>query len=444
MSLHLAASHATDDRESWSPTSAPARAGRQGEGFDDLLALALRVLDAPLGLVAMAEAERFRPVAQVGYGTVPPQHAQVIGRAMKTSAAPLLVSHDAAVDPRFCDDPAICTHGVRFVSSIALIDARGARRGLLIVADRRPRALLTPEQREILQHLARTAARMFVRAETAHAGFDPARTTVEGIERRRLDLDLRRACRDGEFELHYQPQVDLATGTPTGAEALLRWRHPERGLLAPGAFIDALSHHALAPKVGRWILERACRDAAAWPCIDGRCMTVGINLFPAQFHDGHLLDEVEGTLSRTGLAPAQLELELAGYIALRNDGLAERRIARLRERGVRVSLEDFGTGLSSLALLHRLPIDRIKIDHALVRAVLDDQGDATMVRAIAQLARKFELGVVAKGVETATQAAYLHELGCDQAQGFLYARALPASAFDRWLATQAPGETIDG
>lgn len=441
MSLHLAVSHAADDRESWSPTSASARAGRQAEGFDDLLALALHVLDAPLGLVAMAEADRFRSVAQVGYGIVPPQHAQVVGRAMKASATPLLVSHDAAVDPRFCDDPAICTHGVRFICGIPLLDARGARRGLLVVADRRPRALLTPEQREILQHLARMTARMFDRVDTAHAGFDPARATVEDIERRRLDLDLRRACRDDEFELHYQPQVDLATGAPTGAEALLRWRHPERGLLAPGAFIDALAHSAFAPKIGRWILQSACRDAAAWPHVAGRRLSVGVNLFPAQFHDGHLLDEVEGALSRTGLAPAQLELELAGHIALRNDGLAERRIARLRERGVRVSLEDFGTGLSSLALLHRLPIDRIKIDHALLRDGFDNDGD---VRAIAQLARKFELGVAAKGVETQAQAELLRDIGCDQAQGFLYARALPAAAFDRWLAPHASGEAIDG
>src|SRR5690606_34760070 len=146
----------------------------------------------------------------------------------------------------------------------------------------------------------------------------------EAVDRRQLDLELRRAFRDGEFELHYQPQIDLASGLPSGAEALLRWRHPERGLLMPGAFIDALSRSAIAPHVGTWILQQACRDAVRWPLVQGRALKVGVNLFPAQFNDDALADKIDAALAASGLPPAQLEIELTETIALRDDGVAER------------------------------------------------------------------------------------------------------------------------
>ena len=263
------------------------------------------------------------------------------------------------------------------------------------------------------------------------------------IDRRLLDLELRRASREGEFELHYQPQIDLATGLPTGAEALLRWRHPERGLLLPIAFIDALAHSAVALAVGRWVLQRACRDAAAWPEVRGRRLAVGVNLFPVQFEDERLLDEVDHALALSGLPPAQLELELTETIALHDDGVAEHVLAQLRARGIRVAYDDFGTGFASLSMLHRLPVDRVKIDRSFVRNVMDNRGDEAIVRSIALIARNFDLEVIAEGVETPSQAEFLRNLGCQDVQGWLYSKALAPDDFDRWLAVHldAPAAT---
>ena len=254
------------------------------------------------------------------------------------------------------------------------------------------------------------------------------------IDRRMLDLELRRASREGEFELHYQPQIDLASGLPTGAEALLRWRHPERGLLLPIAFIDALAHSAVALTVGRWVLQRACRDAAAWPAVGGRRLAVGVNLFPVQFDDEHLLDEVDNALALSGLPPAQLELELTETIALHDDGMAEHVLMQLRARGIRVAYDDFGTGFASLSMLHRLPVDRVKIDRSFVRNVMENRGDEAIVRSIALIARNFDLEVIAEGVETPFQAEFLRNLGCQDVQGWLYSKALAPLDFDRWLA----------
>ena len=259
---------------------------------------------------------------------------------------------------------------------------------------------------------------------------------AEAIDRRHLDLELRRAFRDGEFELHYQPQIDLGTGLPSGAEALLRWRHPERGLLMPVAFIDALARSAIAPAVGNWILQQACRDAASWQPVDGRGLKVGVNLFPAQFNDDALVDKVDAALAASGLAPAQLEIELTETIALREDGVAEKTLARLRQRGIRVSYDDFGTGHASLSMLHRLPVDRVKIDRSFVRDLVASRGDKAIVRSITLIAKNFDMEVIAEGVESDEQVTLLREFGCQEVQGFLYSKALPRPVFDHGRAAR--------
>lgn len=295
-----------------------------------------------------------------------------------------------------------------------------------------PGALDQTDVGELLTH-ARLAMQHAKRAggqQLRH--FTPGMRT-EAIDRRTLEIELRRACHEAEFELHYQPQIDLISGRPTGAEALLRWRHPERGLLFPGEFIDALSHSVVAPAVGRWILQRACRDAAAWPVVNGRRLGVGVNLFPVQFEDVHLVDEVHRALALSGLPPEQLEIELTETIALRNDGVAEQVLMQLRARGVRVSFDDFGTGYASLSMLQRLPVDRLKIDRSFVSNVVQSRGDEAIVRSIILIARNFDLEVIAEGVETQCQASLLREIGCHGVQGFLYSKALPPADLDRWL-----------
>ena len=254
--------------------------------------------------------------------------------------------------------------------------------------------------------------------------------------RRMLDLELRRAHVQGEFELHYQPQIDLASGTTVGAEALLRWRHPQRGLLLPVDFIEALGSSPVAADVGRWILRQACHDAARWPLVDGREVAISINLFPVQVTNGRLQDEVEQALADSGLHPSRLELEITENIALRPGDLASRSLGTLRERGVRLAFDDFGTGYASLSMLQRFRIDRVKIDRSFVRDMLANHGDAAIVRSIMLISHNLELEVIAEGVENVDQAELLHNLGCQGAQGFLYAPALAASAFDAWLASE--------
>ncbi|TAA45274.1 bifunctional diguanylate cyclase/phosphodiesterase [Pseudoxanthomonas winnipegensis] len=262
--------------------------------------------------------------------------------------------------------------------------------------------------------------------------FEPSMRT-EAIDRRRLDLELRRAHRDGEFELHYQPQIELKSGRVSGAEALLRWRHPERGVLLPAEFIEALAVSGIATTVGWWVLEQACKDAVSWPLMDGRPLAVSVNLFPVQFAHEDLLKEVDNALASSGLAPARLELELTEIIALREDGNAASTLQQLRRRGLRVAYDDFGTGYASLSTLHHLAVDRVKIDRGFVRDVMQDRGDAAIVRSILLIARNFDLQVTAEGVETDTQADFLRALGCNEVQGYLYSPALPRVDFDVWL-----------
>ncbi|GAB2500956.1 putative bifunctional diguanylate cyclase/phosphodiesterase [Lysobacter humi (ex Lee et al. 2017)] len=258
----------------------------------------------------------------------------------------------------------------------------------------------------------------------------------EVIDRRMLEVELRRAHARGEFELHYQPQIDLANGLTFGAEALLRWRHPERGLLSPIHFLDVLAGSALANDVGGWIIRQACRDAASWPEVGGRKIAISINLFPGQVHETDLGKEVDEALTATGLPADRLELEITETIALKPDDNAARALAALRERGVKLSFDDFGTGYASLSMLQRFPIDRVKIDRSFVRDMLENHGDAAIVRSIVLISRNMELAVTAEGVENHAQAELLRGIGCDSAQGFLYAPALAPRAFEDWLAAQ--------
>ncbi|MDH5832638.1 putative bifunctional diguanylate cyclase/phosphodiesterase [Luteimonas kalidii] len=286
--------------------------------------------------------------------------------------------------------------------------------------------------------LAALALRHAKRAGTLQLRrFSPA-MREEAVDRRHLDLELRRAFRDGEFELHYQPQIDLASGMASGAEALLRWRHPERGLLMPVAFIEALARSAIAPAVGNWILQQACRDAAGWPVLHGRRLKVGVNLFPAQFNDDALVDKVDAALRTSGLPADQLEIELTETIALRDDGVAEKTLLQLRSRGIRVSYDDFGTGHASLSMLHRLPVDRVKIDRSFVRDLVASRGDKAIVRSITLIAKNFDMEVIAEGVESRDQVLLLREFGCHEVQGFLYSMALAPRLFERWLSDHVP------
>ncbi|MBN3808778.1 EAL domain-containing protein [Paraburkholderia sp. Ac-20347] len=249
--------------------------------------------------------------------------------------------------------------------------------------------------------------------------------------KRAFQGELTRAFRESEFVLFYQPQVSLNDGSLLGTEALLRWRHPEKGLLTPGAFLPALEAGLLAPQLGDWIVRTACRQTAIWRERYGVPLQVGVNLFGAQFRTGDLAKKVRDALDASGLSPSCLELEITENILLRHD---EQMIAPLRElhsMGVGIAFDDYGTGYASLSMLKRYPLTRLKIDQSFVRAMLDSPPDAAIIRAILHLGHSFALDVIAEGVETWDQAERLRKKGCEVAQGYLYSPALAPHDLDR-------------
>jgi diguanylate cyclase (GGDEF)-like protein len=252
---------------------------------------------------------------------------------------------------------------------------------------------------------------------------------MEAVARHRDGLELHRAVQAGEFVLFYQPQVRLTDGALAGAEALIRWRHPERGLLSPAAFLPALEQGPLAATVGAWVLDEACAQAAQWRRWGLTDFIVGVNLFGAQFRVGDLATQVLLALERHGLPPQALELEITENIVLNHDEQALRSLRRLREIGVGVAFDDFGTGYASLSLLKQYPLSRIKIDRSFVQGMLESRQDRAVINAVLDMARAFSLDTIAEGVETAEQRAALIEAGCAQGQGYLFARPLPALEF---------------
>jgi diguanylate cyclase (GGDEF)-like protein/PAS domain S-box-containing protein len=252
--------------------------------------------------------------------------------------------------------------------------------------------------------------------------------------RRSLGLELRRAFADNEFEIYFQPQVRLCDRAVVGAEALLRWRHPQRGVLAPGAFIDALAESPIAAGVGRWIIRTACKQAAAWRAEGLPLVRVGVNLFPSQAYDEALAQDVMEALRDFALPADALELEITENVALNREDSAV--LQRLHDEGVKLAFDDFGTGYASLSYLTRLPLSRIKIDRSFVGKITRDAQDAAIVRSLIAMAHNLDLGVIAEGVETSQQADFLENEQCEEAQGFLYAKPLPVEEFEAYLRTQ--------
>ncbi|WP_326538293.1 putative bifunctional diguanylate cyclase/phosphodiesterase [Pseudorhodoferax sp.] len=253
---------------------------------------------------------------------------------------------------------------------------------------------------------------------------------MEAVARRLYNIELHRAVSEGELVLHYQAQVSLADGLLTGAEALLRWQHPQRGLLSPAAFLPALEGGPLAAVVGAWVLDEACAQAARWRRAGaGAGFRVGVNLFGAQFRVDDIVADVAAALQRHGLPPAALELEVTENIVLDHDDHALDALKQLRALGVGIAFDDFGTGYASLSLLKEYPLSRIKIDRSFVQNMLESERDSSVVRAILDMARGFGLETIAEGVETAEQRSALHRIGCHEGQGYLFGRPMPPAQF---------------
>ncbi|MFD1300010.1 putative bifunctional diguanylate cyclase/phosphodiesterase [Methylobacterium marchantiae] len=254
----------------------------------------------------------------------------------------------------------------------------------------------------------------------------PMRSAV--VARRALHDELTRAVQNAELVLHYQPQVELASGRIIGAEALLRWQHPARGLLMPVAFIDALEAHPLATSVGQWIVEDVCRQSALWQAAGLPPLRLAVNLFGSHLRNGTLAAEVLASLARHAVPPHLLEIEVTERIALQADDTLLDPLRELHRHGVSIAFDDFGTGYASLSSLKRFPLSRLKIDRSFVRDILTDRHDAEIVRAVLGMAQSFGLDVIAEGIETAEQDTMLRMMGCREGQGYRYGRAMPADA----------------
>lgn len=270
---------------------------------------------------------------------------------------------------------------------------------------------------------------------------------AQATQRRQLDSELRRAYANQEFVLYYQPQVRSSDGAVVGAEALLRWDHPERGILSPAAFIDALCTSAVAMEAGRWILVNACKAAASWRARGLPLIRVGVNLFPAQFRNDSLLQDVELALSESGLPSEALELEITENIALGREEGTLSCLKALRARGLSIAFDDFGTGYASLSYLTRYPLSRIKIDRSFIQKISakSTAEDSAIVRSVINMGRNLGLEVIAEGVETTDQAEFLTAEGCPELQGFLFSKPISADEFEDYLRSRSldgPKETI--
>lgn len=294
------------------------------------------------------------------------------------------------------------------------------------------------------QGLLKNAGAALYRAKKAgddHYQFFTADMHAKASQQFALETSLRYAIDNEELLLHYQPRTAVDSQKITGVEALVRWQHPQLGLVSPAEFIPLAEDTGLILPLGEWVLRTACRQNRTWQERGFAPMRVGVNISARQFKQPHLAETVLQILAETGLAPEYLELEITESSIMDNADSAIAVLTGLKQEGITVSIDDFGTGFSSLSYLKRLPIDALKIDQSFVRDVTTDPDDAALVMAIVTLAHNLRLKVVAEGVETEEQLRFLHLLRCDEVQGYLFSKPLPAEALEELL-TYNPSELL--
>ena len=279
------------------------------------------------------------------------------------------------------------------------------------------------KQADLAMYRAKDAGRNALRF------FDPAMQTAV-VARADMEAGMRVALEQGQFLLHYQPQV-VGDGNITGAEALVRWMHPERGMVSPGEFIPLAENSGLILPLGKWVMETACRQLASWANQPRFAhLTIAVNVSALQFRQPDFVQQVAAILKKTGASPERLKLELTESLLVDNVQDIIEKMFALKAKGIGFSLDDFGTGYSSLAYLKRLPLDQLKIDQSFVRDVLSDPNDAAIAKTVVALAQSLGLGVIAEGVETDAQRAFLASAGCLAYQGYFFSRPLPIEGFE--------------
>jgi EAL domain-containing protein (putative c-di-GMP-specific phosphodiesterase class I) len=260
------------------------------------------------------------------------------------------------------------------------------------------------------------------------------------IEHMQTENDLRRALQRQELELHYQPVVRLKDGSVVAMEALLRWNHPDRGMIGPLSFIPVAEESRLIVPIGRWVIEEACLQAAAWQQLqpDAAPVGVSVNLSARQIADPDLLSHIEGSIAASNIDPSSLWLELTETTLLDDTAFVERTLESLRGLGVQLVLDDFGVGFSSLGYLKRLPLSMIKLDRSFVENLAEDSQDAAIVRAVTEMTDTFGIAVVAEGIESERQVLMASELGCGYAQGYHFAEPAPPGEIPALLERPMP------
>jgi len=295
-----------------------------------------------------------------------------------------------------------------------------------------------PRDGEDERTLMKKADLAMYRAKEAGNGYAFYRPEYDrdDLDRLAFEASLRRAVDLGQFEVHYQPKVACGTGAVTGVEALLRWPHPEQGMISPAAFIPVAEETGLIVEIGRWVLHTVCRQHADWIAQGLPPIPIAVNLSARQLGDDHLVDDVRAALAGTGMDAAMLELELTESMLMRDVERATRLLGELKALGLQLSVDDFGTGYSSLATLKNFPVDTIKIDRSFIRDLSTCDDDRALADAIISMGRTLSLTVVAEGVETTEQAEFLRAHGCDEFQGFLFSRPVPAERLRAFVETR--------
>jgi EAL domain-containing protein (putative c-di-GMP-specific phosphodiesterase class I) len=270
--------------------------------------------------------------------------------------------------------------------------------------------------------------------------FQPA-MNVRAVQRQSIEESLRRALERDEFTLHYQPKVNLKTGALSGAEALVRWTHPTKGAISPAQFIPVAEDCGLILPISKWVLRQACRQAKAWIDSGLPLSNLAVNISAIQFRAAGFLADLFAILAETGLDPKILELELTETVLMKRVETAQAILKALRAEGIRLAIDDFGTGYSSLSYLTKLPVDALKIDQSFVRQITLAPKETTIVTAVISMARSLNLRVVAEGVETREELAFLERHQCDEAQGYYFSRPVAAPDFAKLLANGL-GKTV--
>jgi diguanylate cyclase (GGDEF)-like protein len=304
--------------------------------------------------------------------------------------------------------------------------------GQLVVVSGSAGVALCPQDGEDGERLIRNAELALSRAKRAGGNgfqFFEAEMHERLMRRREIETDLRRALALKQFEVHYQPQVNIATGGMTGFEALLRWVHPVRGTVSPAEFVPIAEDLGLIVPIGEWVLRQACAEAARWP----GDMTVAVNVSAVQLRGTSLVRTVMSALGESGLRSDRLELEITESVLVEDEGAAVETLHRLRALGVRISMDDFGTGYASLSYLRSFPFDKIKIDQSFVRGADAETSGTMIVRAVAALGRSLGMTTLAEGVETPEQMERIRSGGCTDIQGYLVARPMPASEIENFI-----------